>query len=60
MDLCCNFSLGKLTDGDVLLNGNVQVNDWADPNVAWKDAGWAGFDGNRLKITLVKFMTSLR
>ena len=46
-----NFTMGKLSDGDVLVNGNVAINDFAADGVAWKNAGWAGFDGNRLKIT---------
>ena len=36
---------------ELLVNGNVAVTDFASPSCAWKDLGWAGFDGNRLKIT---------
>lgn len=37
--------------GELLVNGDVKVTDFADAACGWKDLGWAGFDGNRLKIT---------
>lgn len=37
--------------GELLVNGNVKITDFANDACGWKDLGWAGFDGNRLKIT---------
>lgn len=37
--------------GELLVNGDVKITDFATAGCGWEDLGWAGFDGNRLKIT---------
>ena len=37
--------------GNLLVNGDVKITDFSNAGCGWKDLGWAGFDGNRLKIT---------
>lgn len=44
-----NLSFAKSVEK--LTNAELKITDFADPNVGWKDLGWAGFDGNRLKLT---------
>ena len=41
----------QIEGGELLVNGDIKITDFANADCGWKDLGWAGFDGNRLKIT---------